>query len=369
MAWREPRIWVDGPHITAAQMNQVSENLRETAPAKAEAAGDIFYATGRNEIARLALGSQGQFLVPGASAPQWASVPTPITTEGDLVVGGTGGAPERLGTAGGNRIFVARGQAVGWEASGFLGGSPITTQGDLVVGDNSGDPVRLGTAGGNRIFTARGQALAWEANGFLGGSPITTRGDLAIGNASGDPTRLARGANGTVLSSNGTDISWYDPRSAGSSVFTSSQENVTAYASYHNFGRTTIVMVIEPSARVSVNISEGVGAENQITLGTISKVKARPSSNLFVSRIIDGNINRLQPYYGTSGSGLSEIYWMNTDTMTTEVVNGGSSRTRVEINSNGDINLVIRYIARPQFGDSVTAVIEGVFTVSFPSQI
>ena len=116
MAWTEPRIWVDGPHITAAQMNAVSENLRQTAPAKASAAGDIFFATGRNEIDVLHLGTVGQFLVPGVAAPQWDSVPTPITTQGDLVIGNATGEPVRLGaSATGVNVLAMEGGSASWE--------------------------------------------------------------------------------------------------------------------------------------------------------------------------------------------------------------------------------------------------------------
>ena len=119
MVWRAPRIWIDGPHITAAQMNAVSENLRETAPAKAVAAGDLFYATGRNAIERLALGLAGTFLIPGQAAPQWSRVPTPITTQGDLVAGDASGDPSRL-PAVERGVLIAQGGVVSWEGDDFL---------------------------------------------------------------------------------------------------------------------------------------------------------------------------------------------------------------------------------------------------------
>ena len=96
MAWVTPRTWVDGPHITAAQMNEISDALRETAPAKAQAAGDIFVGTGANAIKRLVIGSSGQVLKSTGSDVEWSSSPTPITTQGDLIVGDTNGNATRL---------------------------------------------------------------------------------------------------------------------------------------------------------------------------------------------------------------------------------------------------------------------------------
>jgi hypothetical protein len=52
MAWSAPMTAVAGATFTAAQFNQfVRDNLNETAPAKATAAGQFFVSTGANAIA------------------------------------------------------------------------------------------------------------------------------------------------------------------------------------------------------------------------------------------------------------------------------------------------------------------------------
>jgi hypothetical protein len=52
MAWSAPMTAVAGATFTAAQFNQyVRDNLNETAPAKATAAGQFFVSTGTNAIA------------------------------------------------------------------------------------------------------------------------------------------------------------------------------------------------------------------------------------------------------------------------------------------------------------------------------
>ena len=118
MVWTEPRIFVDGPHLTAEMMNEISDNLRETAPAKAQHPGDLFYATGANSIERLPLGENGQFLIPGMTRPQWGSVPTPITSKGDLVVGDENGNPVRLPAVDGVRVLMADGTELRWVDAG-----------------------------------------------------------------------------------------------------------------------------------------------------------------------------------------------------------------------------------------------------------
>jgi len=61
MSWTAPRTFVTAEVVTASIMNtHVRDNLLETAPAKATAAGDIFVATAANAIKRLVLGSAGK---------------------------------------------------------------------------------------------------------------------------------------------------------------------------------------------------------------------------------------------------------------------------------------------------------------------
>ena len=55
MAWTAPATVITGDLLTAALWNaQVRDDMLETAPAKATAAGDTFYATAANALARLA---------------------------------------------------------------------------------------------------------------------------------------------------------------------------------------------------------------------------------------------------------------------------------------------------------------------------
>ena len=73
MAWSSPRTWVALEVLTAALLNtHLRDNLLETAPAKVTTAGDLVYASGANALARLGIGTVGQQLVGGTSAPAWS---------------------------------------------------------------------------------------------------------------------------------------------------------------------------------------------------------------------------------------------------------------------------------------------------------
>ena len=71
-----------------------------------------------------------------------AGMTNPMTTQGDLIVGGANGTPTRLakGTAGQVLKVGTNGLEYGNE-SGMT--NPMTTQGDLIVGGTSGTPSRL----------------------------------------------------------------------------------------------------------------------------------------------------------------------------------------------------------------------------------
>jgi hypothetical protein len=63
MAWVTPKTFVTGEIITAAHLNtNVRDNMLETTPAKAAAAGDIFVATGANAIKKVTVGSAGSIV-------------------------------------------------------------------------------------------------------------------------------------------------------------------------------------------------------------------------------------------------------------------------------------------------------------------
>lgn len=87
MAWTAPRTWVTGEQVTAAIMNtHVRDNFLITAPAKATAIGDIFFANAVNSIGSgLAAGTTANFLRGGTANPTWND-----TLLGDLTLGATG---------------------------------------------------------------------------------------------------------------------------------------------------------------------------------------------------------------------------------------------------------------------------------------
>jgi hypothetical protein len=82
--------------------------------------------------------------------------------------------------------------------------NPMTTLGDLIIGGGSGMPSRLAIGGTNTVLTVVGGVPTWAANAAML-NPMTSVGDVILGGAAGAPTRLAAVATGAVLASAGVN--------------------------------------------------------------------------------------------------------------------------------------------------------------------
>lgn len=89
MSWTAPRTFVTAEIETSGIFNtHVRDNLFATETAKAQAAGDLIYATGANALARLPIGLGGKALrVNNAGTGlEWANVPTMVYKSANEIV-------------------------------------------------------------------------------------------------------------------------------------------------------------------------------------------------------------------------------------------------------------------------------------------
>jgi hypothetical protein len=94
-----------------------------------------------------------------------------------------------------------------WQApSGGLT-NPMTSVGDLIIGGASGAATRLAAGTNTHVLTLVGGSPAWQAPSGGFANPMTTNGDL-ITQAAGVAARLGIGAVGTFLRSNGSAAAW-----------------------------------------------------------------------------------------------------------------------------------------------------------------
>lgn len=151
-----------------------------------------------------------------------ASVPTPPTGYQGLFVDSTG-AILMIDDTGG---FIA--------FTGLV--NPMTAAGDVIIGGTAGAPARLAIGTASQLLAVVSGTPAWVDGSTLGffSNPMTTAGDIIVGGASGAGTRLAAGTASQLLAIVSGAPAWSDAASlglaalAGANVFVD-QQAVTPY--------------------------------------------------------------------------------------------------------------------------------------------
>ena len=95
--------------------------------------------------------------------------PNPMTAKGDLIAGGVAGAPARLPVGANGKVLTANSAAtdgVDWETPAAPGmTNPMTTLGDVILGGAAGAPARLPVGANGKVLTANSAAtdgVDWE---------------------------------------------------------------------------------------------------------------------------------------------------------------------------------------------------------------
>jgi hypothetical protein len=175
MAWVTPRTWISGELVTASMMNGLRDSLNQTAPAKATASGDVFYATGVNAIARLAKGTDGQVLTLASGLPSWAASASAFLSSINVYQCSADGA-----TTGDTTITSVTTSRAALILLGLNGNSPLADRGIGYATLTSGTNVRVTkTTASNRA------SLSIAVIEFKAGIIKTPqRGTTALGTAS-----------------------------------------------------------------------------------------------------------------------------------------------------------------------------------------
>ncbi len=160
----------------------------------------------------------------GAFAAPPGGLSNPMTTAGDLIVGGASGTPARLAKGTDGQVLKMASGSVGWgsDATGSGGGIPDTlldAKGDLIVASDNDTAARLPRGTDGQILESR----ASEATGLKwidvpgGGvllSTIDAKGDLLVGSTNDAIDNLPVGTNGQVLTADSVEtlgVKWATP--------------------------------------------------------------------------------------------------------------------------------------------------------------
>ena len=123
----------------------------------------------------------------------------PMTDEGDLIVGGTAGAPSVLTHGDEDEVLTTKSGILSWEALPVSGmANPMTDEGDLIVGGTAGAPDVLPVDDDGKVLTLVDGVPAWDTPVSL---PLTQTGSMMYQPATEDPDKiifLTSGENWTV---------------------------------------------------------------------------------------------------------------------------------------------------------------------------
>jgi len=95
----------------------------------------------------------------GFSGNGYSTATTVITTQGDLRIGNSVGAAERLAIGSSGKLLKSNGSTASWETVASAD-SIITTEGDVIVGASDGDGERLGAGTAGKFLTTQGASSA-----------------------------------------------------------------------------------------------------------------------------------------------------------------------------------------------------------------
>jgi hypothetical protein len=140
------------------------------------AEGAIFYYHGGQLIGLPISGSAGKFLISNGTDPLWGvGLANPMTTAGDMIIGGSGGAPERVGIGTNGYVWTVVSGVPAWAVAsspGLTGENPAAWTGSkTITGSYNGEALLVGANGAVLAFdapTAASQVLfiSVDSGGF-----------------------------------------------------------------------------------------------------------------------------------------------------------------------------------------------------------
>ena len=178
------------------------------------------------------------------TTPSSSGMTNPMTTAGDIIVGGSSGTPERLAKGTDGQVLKMVSGSPAWSTDNTGMSNPMTTAGDLIIGGSSGAPSRLAKGTNGNVLKIVNGSPAWSTDSVGMTNPMTTAGDIIVGGSSGFAGRLGKGANGTLLGVNDSGTLGYktglpytttEPTSAntdGIKIVVLSSEPATKYSGY-----------------------------------------------------------------------------------------------------------------------------------------
>lgn len=200
-------------------------------------------------------------------ANNWAAARAPLGTD-DETVGGGGYAQGSLWRWS-LRVWIcvdASTNIASWVeiTAGF--GNPMTTAGDVIVGGEDGAPTRLAKGSDGQILKMVSGMIAWAAETVGLTNPMTTAGDTIVGGEDGAPARLAVGSDGQVLKVVSGAPVWAAESGGGGANTLYSERSYGGGSAVIEGGHFMVARTAMTLARVDAEVEDGGSGDPEITL-------------------------------------------------------------------------------------------------------
>lgn len=198
------------PQLTAGTNITISGNTISATDTTYTAGNNIDITSGAISVNSGASTSGKVLTANGSGGATWSDptgMTNPMTTAGDIIVGGSSGTPNRLAKGSNGQVLKMVNGSLAWSTDNTGMSNPMTTAGDIIVGGSSGTPTRLAKGSNGQVLKMVSGSPAWGAdNGMT--NPMTAANDLIIGGTDGVPVRLPKGSNGQYLKIDSGSVYW-----------------------------------------------------------------------------------------------------------------------------------------------------------------
>jgi hypothetical protein len=218
--------------------------------------------------------------------------------------------------------------------------NPMTAVGDVIKGGTAGAPQRLAIGSNGQVLTVAAGAPAWQTPAAPGmANPMTAQGDLITGGAAGVPTRLPIAPNAySLLRSDGTTPQWSAGPAlrtlelgdtADPSLWLAPPGGQTYQVTAGGAGSAT------PNQYRVANLTDGttplaIHSDRVEVANRYLAVGHYPANNVAHIRITASGGHQYDIAAGGTGSAYPGALWIHDLT---------TGRTKLRIEANGDISL------------------------------
>lgn len=253
----------------------------------------------------------------------------PMNALGDMITGGGGGTPTRLGIGAANQVLTVSGGVPTWQNSAAGFANPMTTIDDIILAAAAGVATRL-PVGASGTFLSVNPATGHV---IWGEGPLTTQGDIMY-STGGQATRLPVGTAGQFLTVTGSAPAWTSVAPGGMTNPMTTKGDMI----YSNPGSTPVRLPIGSASQV-LQVAAGIPSWTSLTTTVINP--SGDATGVTDSAAINGANNTFDA--ANTGGRISlgpGTFYINAVTISAQCVNGTSGGSGVSMWGTGSSTVV-----------------------------